>query len=106
MNHSDAILYVEDEENDALLMQLALGQAGLRNPLRVATDGVQAIDYLSGKGRFADREEHPLPGLVLLDLKLPRMIGFEVLAWIRQQPGYAELPVVVYTSSNSPADRA
>ena len=105
MSNYPTILYVEDEESDALLMRLAVKRAGVPNPLRIATDGVQAIDYLTGTGAFADRNQHPLPCVVLLDLKLPRKSGFEVLAWIRQQPKFAGLPVIVYTSSSNSADQ-
>ena len=81
------ILYVEDEETDAMLLQHVLTKAGIHNPLRTVKDGKAAKDYLAGEGPFADRRAYPLPGLVLLDLNLPYWSGFEVLEWIRQQPG-------------------
>ena len=74
-------------------------RAGLTNPVHVAVDGAQAIAYLAGNGPFADRNQHPLPALVLLDLNLPKKSGFDVLSWIRQQPQFSSLPVVIYTSS-------
>ena len=98
------ILLVEDDPNDVLLMERALGKAKLVNPLHVVEDGEQALAYLEGKGPYADRARYPLPVLILLDLKLPRMSGLEVLAWLRQQPGLKRIPVVVLTSSNEPAD--
>jgi len=94
-----AILYVEDEKSDVLLLRVAFTRAGLTNPVHVAVDGAQAIDYLAGNGPFADRSQHPLPALVLLDLHLPKKSGFDVLSWIRQQPQFSSLPVVIYTSS-------
>jgi CheY-like chemotaxis protein len=94
-----AILYVEDEEGDVLLLRLALTRARLPNPIHTVADGAKAIDYLAGNGPFADRSRHPLPALVLLDLNLPKKSGFEVLAWVRQQPEFSSLPVVIYTSS-------
>ena len=94
-----AILYVEDEKSDVLLLRVAFTRAGLTNPVHVAVDGAQAIDYLAGNGPFADRDQHPLPAFVLLDLNLPKKSGFEVLSWIRQQPQFSSLPVVIYTSS-------
>jgi CheY-like chemotaxis protein len=94
-----AMLYVEDEKSDVLLLRVAFSLARLTNPVHVAVDGAQAIDYLAGNGPFADRSQHPLPALVLLDLNLPKKSGFEVLSWIRQQPQFASLPVVIYTSS-------
>ena len=105
MSDTQAVLYVEDEETDALLLGIAYKRAELLNPLRIALDGVEAIDYLAGKGPYADRRAYPLPCLLLLDLKLPRKSGFEVLEWIRQQPAFADLPVVIYTSSDNAADR-
>ena len=94
-----AMLYVEDERSDVLLLRVAFTRAGLSNPVHIAVDGAEAIDYLAGNGPFADRNLHPLPALVLLDLNLPKKSGFEVLRWIRQQPQFASLPVVIYTSS-------
>jgi DNA-binding response OmpR family regulator len=92
------ILLVEDEDNDAFFMQEAMKKAGVPNPIRVASDGRQAIDYFKGAGKFADRKEYPWPCLVVLDLKLPYVMGFEVLKWIRQQPG---VPVIVIILSSS-----
>jgi len=98
------ILLVEDEDHDVLFMQLALEQAGATNQLSVARDGREAIDYLKGEGKFANRQEFPLPALVLLDLKLPRVPGLEVLKWIRQQPAFSQLPVIICSSSSQDSD--
>jgi CheY-like chemotaxis protein len=99
------ILLVEDDSNDALLLQRALRRAQIDYPVQVVTDGDQAICYLSGKAPFADRAQHPLPALVLLDLKLPRKPGLEVLAWIRnQRQEIKEIPVIVLTSSRHTVD--
>ena len=97
MSHT-CILQVEDEANDVFLLQRAFRQAGVTNPVHVATDGQMAIDYLSGTGRFGNRRDFPLPGLLLLDLKLPRKSGREVLEWIRSQPSLRRLVVIVFTS--------
>ncbi len=97
----EALLYVEDEETDVLLLQFALEKAQISNPLKTVTDGDEAVGYLSGRGKYADREHHPLPGLVLLDLNLPRLPGMKVLQWIREQPHFSNLPVVIYTSSEA-----
>lgn len=99
-----AILYVEDEETDVVLLQHVFAKAVINNPLRVAKDGKEAKDYLSGAGRFENRMEYPLPALVLLDLNLPYWSGFQVLEWIRQQAHLRRLPVVVFTSSSRPDD--
>src|SRR3954462_11300887 len=99
------ILQVEDDPNDVFLLQHAMKKVGVLNPIQVATDGQEAIDYLYGAGRFADREEFPFPALVLLDLKLPYVMGLEVLGWIRNQPARA-LPVIMLTASAEEADIA
>ncbi|HKQ36494.1 MAG TPA: response regulator [Verrucomicrobiae bacterium] len=104
MGTAATILLVEDNEDDVFLMTRALTQAGINNPVRVAEDGRAAIHYLSGQGVFEDRAAHPLPALILLDLKLPITSGFEVLSWIRGQAQLKALPVVVVTSSDEPAD--
>jgi len=98
------ILLVEDDEDDAFLLTRALRTAQIENPLHVVTDGEQAVAYLKGEGRFADRTQHPLPGLVLLDLKLPRISGFEVLQWIQNEPALPQLVVVVLSSSGEKRD--
>ena len=99
------ILLVEDEDNDVFLMQRALTRAAVTNPVHVANDGREAIDYFEGAGRFANRNEFPLPCLVLLDLKLPYVMGLEVLNWIQQRPEVATI-VIVLSSSAAKADIA
>jgi CheY-like chemotaxis protein len=90
------ILLVED---DVSLIRRALEQAFVTNPVQVARDGEEALAYLGGKGAYADRATYPFPDLVLLDIKMPKMDGFHVLRWIRQQPGFNLLRVVVLTNS-------
>src|SRR4051794_11741759 len=99
MPEHSVILLVEDRDDDVVLIRKAFEKAGLTNPFQVARDGVEAISYLSGEGKFANREEFPLPWLVLLDLKMPRVGGFEVLRWIRSQPTLSRMIVLVLTSS-------
>jgi CheY-like chemotaxis protein len=94
-----SILQVEDDAHDVFLLQRAFMQAGISNPVHVATDGQMAIDYLAGTDQFANRARYPLPSLVLLDLKLPRKSGREVLQWIRAQLGLRRLIVIVFTSA-------
>jgi CheY-like chemotaxis protein len=98
------ILYAEDEDNDVIFMQHAWQKAGLLNPLIVMGDGREAIEYLAGTGRYADRQQHPLPCLVLLDLKLPHKSGLDVLEWMRAHPALLPLPAVMVTSSNQDSD--
>jgi|ERR1043166_41951 two-component system response regulator len=97
------ILQIEDDSNDVFLLQRAMQKAGVVHPIQVAADGREAIDYLSGSGQFADRQKYPFPCLVLLDLKLPYVMGLEVLKWIRQQPR-SGLMVIVLTASGEEAD--
>jgi CheY-like chemotaxis protein len=104
MTNANAILLVEDNEDDVFLMKHALAGAGVTNPVFVVETGQQAVDYLSGAGRYQDRSHYPMPVIVFLDLKLPLMSGHEVLAWIRSQRQLESLLVVVLTSSNEPSD--
>lgn len=99
-----SILLVEDDPNDVLLMQRAFERARLANPLKIVRDGEEAIEYLSGEGIYSDRENFPIPLLILLDLRMPRRTGFEVLEWLRSKPEFAEIPVVVLTSSEELPD--
>ena len=96
---TQCLLIVEDDPNDRLLIERAFTKARILNPRHAVTDGDEAIAYLSGAGQYADRAAHPLPMMVLLDLKLPRRSGFEVLEWIRARPALRAVPVVVLTSS-------
>ena len=99
-----SVLLVEDDPNDVALTQRAFARAGFANPLQTVNDGEQAIAYLAGQAPYADRRRHPLPMLVLLDLKLPRRSGFEVLTWLRGTQNIRRLPVVVLTSSQHSPD--
>jgi CheY-like chemotaxis protein len=99
-----ALLLVEDNEDDIFLMKRALKEARVTNQLCIVEDGQQALDYLAGTGKFADREAYPLPAVVFLDLKLPYVSGHEVLAWIRRQKELESLVVIVLTSSNEASD--
>jgi CheY-like chemotaxis protein len=98
------LLLVEDDPDHVLLIQRALARASLVNPLKIVRDGEEAIQYLSGSGEYDDRARYPLPSLILLDLKLPRKSGLEVLEWIRKHPTLKLLPVVVLTSSSESRD--
>jgi CheY-like chemotaxis protein len=98
------VLYVEDDAEDFALLKLVSQKCGTPFSLQHVEDGEQAVAYLSGAGEYADREEHPFPDLVLLDLKLPRLDGFEVLQWIRTNPATLSVPVVVLAGSSFRAD--
>ncbi len=99
------MLYVEDEESDTLFMQRAFASLGLSAALNLVADGRAAIKYLSGDGVYAKREAHPIPDLVLLDLSLPAVHGFDVLRWIRRHPDYSRLPVVIFSGTTHDSDK-
>jgi len=98
------VLLVEDDPNDRLMTERAFQKLGDLILLHTVNDGEEAIAYLSGKGQYQDRALHPCPGLVLLDLKLPRTSGFEVLGWLRDHPDSCRVPVTVLTSSEQMSD--
>lgn len=100
----NTILLVEDEENDIFFMKRAMKKEGVTEPLQVARDGREAVRYLEGTGSYSDRVRFPLPTLVLLDLKLPHLRGFEVLRWIRSQPELRTTIVIIFTSSKLQSD--
>jgi CheY-like chemotaxis protein len=98
------ILLVEDRGDDVLIILKAFAQAGLDNQVVVVRDGEECIQYLQGEGAYKDRARYPLPNLMLLDLKMPRMDGFEVLRWLRRQPELRGIIVVVLTASSEIRD--
>lgn len=98
------ILLVEDNEDDVLLIRRAFERAKVDNPMRTLRSGGEAIAYLKGEPPYGDRDKHPLPALVLLDIKMPMVDGFEVLRWIRLQRDFARLCVVMLTSSDEIRD--
>lgn len=104
MSDQALFLLVEDNEDHVVLIRRAFAKSKVLNPLQVVRTGEDAIAYLEGTGRFANRAEFPLPALVLLDLKLKGLDGFDVLRWIRQQPGLRTLRIVVLTSSSEIRD--
>ena len=99
MNDHATVLLAEDNEDDALLTQIAFKKARLANPLQVVKDGVEVIAYLKGEGRFSDRVRYPFPMLLLLDLRMPKVNGFEVLSWLQRHREINHLPIAVMTSS-------
>ena len=102
------ILLVEDDYNDVLLIERAWRKASIEQTMLQVSDGDEAIAYLDREGKYADMQAYPSPTLLLLDLKLPRCSGLELLSWIRQHPKHRRLLIVVLTSSqeNSDLDRA
>ena len=98
------VLLVEDDLNDIFLVKRAFKLARLITPLQVVTDGEEALHYLRGDGKYADRQAHPLPQLVVMDIKMPRMTGFEVLEWVKHDGTLRRIPIVIVSSSDQPAD--
>src|SRR6476661_6902504 len=98
------ILAAEDEESDRIILELGFQRAKLPHPLVIVRDGQEAVDYLGGKGPYADRSAHPLPALLVLDLKMPRMNGFDVLTWLGERPQFKEIPAVMLSSSGNELD--
>lgn len=99
------ILQVEDSEDDVFMMKRVLKKAGVEHPVHVAWDGQEAVEYLTAALDPARQDSHPLPFLILLDLKLPYRDGFEVLEWIRRQPALDPVQVVMLTGSGETRDR-
>jgi CheY-like chemotaxis protein len=99
MNEQATILMVDDSKDNLYLMREAFKMAGASHPLQEALDGEDAVAYLKGEGLYADRNKFPLPIAMLLDLNMPKMNGFKVLAWVRSQPGLKRLAIVILTAS-------
>jgi CheY-like chemotaxis protein len=98
------VLLAEDDENDVTFARRSFAQAEISAPLHVVEDGQEVIDFLSGTGKYSDRDRHALPSLLMLDLKMPRKTGMEVLKWIREQERLRGLPIIIFSSSVHPAE--
>lgn len=105
MDNPAIILLVEDNPMDVILTLDAFKEAKLKNVINVARNGEEALDYLFGKGKYADRILYPMPNLVLLDLKMPGIDGFEVLRQIKCTNNLRRIPVIILTSSKEESDR-
>jgi CheY-like chemotaxis protein len=104
MEKTKHILVAEDDASDSFFLQRAFTRSGIRSQLHFVRDGQEVVDYLKGEGGFAKRQGHPFPELLLLDLKMPRLNGFDVLRWIRKQPGLKRMLVVIFSSSQETED--
>ena len=100
MPETAVFLLVEDNENDVALLKRAFAKSKILNPLLVVKNGVEAMAYLEGSGRYRNRQEFPLPRIILLDIKLPGINGLEVLKWIREQPSLKAIRVIMLSSSD------
>ena len=105
LNRQARILLVEDNRMDVELTLDAFKEARLSNAVHVASTGEQALEYMRGENQYADRQTHPLPDLILLDLKLPGVGGHEVLRQIKSEPELKRIPIIVLTSSLEESDR-
>jgi CheY-like chemotaxis protein len=100
------ILIAEDNSDDAFFMRRAFSKTGLPHQLRFVPTGQAAVDYLQGKPPYDNTESFPTPSALVLDVRMPLSNGFEVLEWLKSQPAFHQLPVVVHTTSGLEADRA
>ena len=98
------LLFADDSADDRFFIKNACAEAGIASAIVMVDDGEQVVKYLEGQGAYADRPKHPLPGLIVLDLKMPRMTGLETLAWIRGRAAFRCLPVLILSASISPGD--
>ena len=104
-NTNFCVLLVEDDLNDIFLVKRAFKMAQIQNPLQVVTDGHEAILYLRGEGKYADRTQYPLPRLIVMDIKMPRRSGFEVLELVKGNGKVLRrIPIVIVSASDNPAD--
>ncbi len=104
MDSSFPILIAEDDPNDALLLQRAVKKAGVLNPVHIVHDGEQAIAYLAGEGPYSDRNKHPFPSFLWLDIKMPKKNGFDVLGWLQSHPKCSIIPCIMWSSSREERD--
>jgi len=104
-NNEFTVLLVEDDLNEIFLVKRAFKLAQVKNPLQIVTDGQEALLYLKGEGKYADRAHYPLPKLMVMDIKMPRKTGFEVLEWVKNggRP-LRRIPIVIVSSSDNPDD--
>jgi CheY-like chemotaxis protein len=98
-NQKPAILIAEDDANDAFILQRSLKKAGILNPVQMVSDGQEALDYLRGVGKYGDRHAFPFPGVIITDLKMPKVDGFEVLKWLDRHPECGVIPSIVLSAS-------
>jgi CheY-like chemotaxis protein len=104
MNENQTILLVDDSVDDLMLLRMAFQKAEFKNQLQIVHNGEEAIAYLNGEGNYSDRNRYPLPAVMLMDLNMPMKNGFEVLTWVRAQPVFKRLPIIILTASMRPED--
>lgn len=104
MTNNDLVLVAEDNPDDAILLRRALDKAGINARVKIVADGEEMLLYLQGLGAYANRTTCPVPSLIILDLKMPRKNGLEVLQWMNENPEVAVVPTIVLSASNLEAD--
>jgi CheY-like chemotaxis protein len=104
MTHNDLVLVAEDNPDDALLLRRALDKAGIVARVKIVSDGEEMLLYLQGRGAYANRNTSPMPSIIILDLKMPRKSGLEVLQWISENPDVSVVPTIVLSASNLEQD--
>lgn len=103
-NQKPMIMIAEDDANDVFIVQKSLKRAGINNPVKWVEDGEQALEYLRGEGQYENRQEYPFPGVIITDLKMPKVNGFEILRWLRKHPECGVIPTVVLSASAQERD--
>ncbi|MEO5804085.1 MAG: response regulator [Verrucomicrobiota bacterium] len=104
MREAFPLLIAEDNADDVWLLNAALRTAAIPCSAHFAENGAEVIDWLNGTGIYADRNQFPLPKLLITDIKMPKVDGFELMKWIRSEPKFSNLPLVVLSSSDLPED--
>lgn len=104
-SHPLVVLWTEDDENDRIMIDVALSRSGRAIKLVFVEEGEQAWDYLAGTGKYSDRDVHPAPDVLVTDLKMPRCNGFELVERVRADPRFQKLPIFVFSASDLPSDR-
>lgn len=104
MDRNLTILIAEDNEDDAYFLKRGLRKIGLHNPVHILTDGGEVMDYLKAEGKFEDRAQYPFPSVIFTDVKMPRVNGFELLAWLQEHPDCKVIPTMVFSSSGQAED--
>ena len=104
MDRNLTILIAEDNQDDAFFLERACRKIGLKNPVQILTDGAEVIDYLKAAGKYENRSEYPFPSVMFIDVKMPRVNGFEVLKWLQENQHCKVIPTMMFSSSEQPED--
>ena len=104
MDRNLTILIAEDSQDDAFFLERAFRKIGMKNPVQILTDGAEVLDYLNAKGKYENRTKYPFPSVMFIDIKMPRVNGFEVLQWLKDHQECRVIPTMVFSSSEQPED--